>query len=127
MLLHKEHRGGVAVLLLRTNRLTVEDAADLKSRLAACFAAGHKLQVLDFTAVQFVDSSGLGALISSLKLVSTEGEIAVCSLQGPVRSLFKLTRMDRVFRIFENADDAVAALEGLTGKQEAGSNDAPQD
>jgi anti-sigma B factor antagonist len=60
--------------------------------------------------VRFIDSSGLGAIVSMLKLIGREGDLVLCGVTDPVMSLFKLTRMDRVFQMFPSEHDALAAL-----------------
>ncbi|MFW5662112.1 MAG: STAS domain-containing protein, partial [Bacteroidota bacterium] len=55
--------------------------------------------------IKFMDSSGLGAIITSLKLVATTGDIVLCGVEPEVLQLFKLTRMDKVFSIISCNDD----------------------
>ena len=66
--------------------------------------------VLDLSHVDFIDSSCLGALVSILKSVSGQGELVLCSVNGTIQNLFKLTRMDRVFSIKETRQDALNLL-----------------
>jgi anti-sigma B factor antagonist len=68
--------------------------------------------VVDLGAVEFVDSSGLGALVALLKQLSGRGELVICGARETVMSMFKLTRLDKVFQIVATQDDAVAALAG---------------
>ena len=81
-----------------------------KAHLAEYMTNGNRSMVLDLAAVTFIDSSGLGALVSSLKSMGTDGDLVVSGARGAVASVFKLTRMDKVFRMYENNDIAVAAL-----------------
>ena len=71
---------------------------------------GHHVIVLDLAAVRFMDSSGLGAMVSTLKLLGRDGNLVVCGVTDPVMNLFKLTRMDRVFPMFPSESDALDAL-----------------
>jgi anti-sigma B factor antagonist len=66
--------------------------------------------VLDLGAVSFIDSSGLGALVSSLKSMGKNGDLVICGAQSAVASMFKLTRMDKVFRMYPSAQEAASAL-----------------
>jgi anti-anti-sigma factor len=53
-----------------------------------------------------MDSSGLGALVLSLKTVrSAGGKIFICSINDQIKMLFELTDMDRVFEIFNNREE----------------------
>ena len=66
--------------------------------------------MLDLGAVSFIDSSGLGALISSLKTIGSDGHLVISGACGTVATMFKLTRMDKILRVFGTTDEAVAAL-----------------
>jgi anti-anti-sigma factor len=68
----------------------------------------EKAQVIliDFRNVTFMDSSGLGALVLSLKTVRAAGaQLFLCSINDQIQMLFELTSMDRVFEIFENREE----------------------
>ncbi len=67
--------------------------------------------VFDMSGVKFVDSSGLGAMISCQRMLkAAHGEFRLCSMSVPVRALFDLMRMQRVFRIHANREEAVQAF-----------------
>lgn len=69
-------------------------------------ATGKEIILIDLKDITFVDSSGLGALVSVLKKVrAAERRMYVCSVNDQVRMLFELTSMDRVFQIFKDKDD----------------------
>ena len=69
--------------------------------------------VVNLDDVTFMDSSGLSTLLVGLKRSREQkGDLRLCGLQAPVRMVFELTRMDRVFEIFINEDDAVQAFAG---------------
>ena len=61
--------------------------------------------VLDLSSVAFMDSSGLGALISSLKQLNSQGSIVLVGLQPNVKGLMTLTRMDRLFPQYETLEE----------------------
>jgi anti-anti-sigma factor len=61
--------------------------------------------------VTFMDSTGLGALVSALKAARrANGDISIIAPSPQVQKLFKLTAMDRVFRIFQSRDEALQQL-----------------
>jgi anti-sigma B factor antagonist len=69
--------------------------------------------VIDFKNVDFMDSSGLGALVLSLKTVRTAGaKLFLCSINEQIKMLFELTNMDRVFEIFSNREELQEKLLG---------------
>jgi anti-sigma B factor antagonist len=62
--------------------------------------------LIDFKDVKFMDSSGLGALILSLKTVRSAGiKMVLCSINDQIRMLFELTSMDRVFEIYPSREE----------------------
>ena len=78
-------------------------ADDFRTSVADIVDAGNTQLVLDLCEVKFLDSSGLGAIVSIRKMVGNEGGMVLCGLTGQVRSVFRLTRMDTIFDIFEDA------------------------
>lgn len=100
----------VLVLELREAALDVKNVREFRD--AAHVLIQDKPQVvLDMTGVGFVDSSGLGALISCLRHVrGSQGDMKLCAMSKPVRALFELTRMHRVFNIIETRDEAVRSF-----------------
>ncbi|MEO1790689.1 MAG: STAS domain-containing protein [Cyanobacteria bacterium J06629_19] len=80
-------------------------AEELRAQVNQALAAGAKTLLMDLKETTFVDSSGLGTLVSVLKKVrSQDCEMYVCSINPQVKMLFELTSMDRVFEIFEDAE-----------------------
>ncbi len=67
---------------------------------------GADIVLIDLQDVTFMNSSGLGALVSILKNVRSAGsELFICSLSEQVKIIFQLTKMDRVFKIFATRDE----------------------
>jgi len=66
--------------------------------------------VVDLSGVTYIDSAGLAALIEGMQKVEAYGgKFALAGLQETVRSIFEISRLDQVFRIFPDADAALAA------------------
>ena len=102
--------GQVLVAKVLDARIAADVAPRFKQHLADFISGGNRSIVLDLGAVTFIDSSGLGALVSSLKTMGQQGDLVVSGARGPVASMFKLTRMDKVFRMFPSNEEAVTAL-----------------
>lgn len=102
--------GNILVAKVLEGRIVADVAPRFKSQLAEYVSQGNRSIVLDLGSVNFIDSSGLGALVSSLKSMGKDGDLVVSGAQGSVAGMFQLTRMDKVFRMYENSDAAVAAL-----------------
>ena len=66
--------------------------------------------VLDLSKVEFIDSSGLGALVACLRQAhAIGGDIKLSGLGKSARALFELVRMHRVFEVFNDSDEAVSS------------------
>lgn len=108
MNLKTEAHAAVMVILVREERLDAHNSDELKIEMNRLFESGTKDLLVDLKEVRFVDSSGLGVLISGYKNASTrQGSIKLCSLQAQVKSMFELTRLHRVFDIYKTVDEAL--------------------
>jgi anti-sigma B factor antagonist len=112
---------GVTVVNLKGQRMDAAVAPLFKGHMVDLIQQGHKRFVINLEIVDFMDSSGLASLMSSMKALGGAGEIAVCCLGDKVRKLFAITRLDRgVFRIFAATAEAVAALAPASSPTEVG-------
>jgi anti-sigma B factor antagonist len=102
--------GKVLVAKVLDTRIAADVAPRFKAHLGEFISTGNRSIVVDLTAVTFIDSSGLGALISTLKTMGDDGDLVISGARAAVASIFKLTRMDKVFRMYDTPDAAVAAL-----------------
>lgn len=96
----------VAQVQLAEANLTEADA--FKAKLISVIDEGHKHIIIDFSQVVYVDSSFLGALVSSLKYALSRGaDISVAHLNKDITNLFTLIRMDKVFRIYKTLPESL--------------------
>jgi anti-sigma B factor antagonist len=102
--------GSNIVLEVLENRLGADKAVAFKDAVGRHLAADPVSLVLDLSKVEFIDSSGLGAILSILKRMPKGCELVLCGTTDPVTSMFKLTRLDRVFTMKKTVDEAVSAL-----------------
>lgn len=102
--------GDLLVVTPLEKRLDASAAADFKGKIVDWINAGHNRIVLDLSRVDFIDSSGLGAIVSCLKTLGGNGDLVLCRIKETVLSLFQLTRMNRVFLIFATEAEALQAL-----------------
>ena len=99
--------GQLAVIEL-SGGLAAREAPAVKEALLDVLESGAKKLVVDMEAVSFIDSSGLAALVSTLLSArSNEADVALCGLTPAVRSVLELTRLHRVFNVYEDATAAV--------------------
>jgi anti-sigma B factor antagonist len=71
--------------------------------------------LLDLSEVEFLDSSGLGAVVAARKLLGQNHHLALAGLQPAVEKVLRLTHMDRVFPIYPTADAFVSEMSGGDG------------
>lgn len=101
---------GVMVISLGEKRLDSRMAVGFKDKVSDLIENGNRLIVLNLSAVDFIDSSGIGCLVTCLKLLGSKGKIVIWGLKPAVESMFKLTRMDRVFTLCATEDEALQAI-----------------
>ncbi|MBK1634273.1 STAS domain-containing protein [Rhodovulum adriaticum] len=83
-------------------------AIRFKERMREVAIGGPSRVVLDLGQVTFLDSSGLGAVVAVMKLLAPGQRLELCCLTPTVAKVFRLTRMDRVFTIHDDAGAAFA-------------------
>lgn len=78
----------------------VDEVANFRVKINSLISEGHKDYVFNFSQCDFIDSTGLGALVSVYKKCAEKGgSVKLESLKPEVEKLFKLTRLDKVFEI----------------------------
>ncbi len=98
---------GVTVVAVKAEFLDASNSRDFKERMNALLP-GVKHLLLDLSQVQFIDSTGLAALLTCLKQLSVcSGDMKICSITSPVRALFELVKMGRIVEILKTRDDAL--------------------
>jgi anti-sigma B factor antagonist len=104
--------GNVAIAVIPVDELDASNAGDLKRDIAPILEANTRL-VIDLSHLRFVDSSGLGAMLSCLRQVTAKGgNLKLCGMSKQVRTTFELVRMHRIFDIFPTREEAVRAFQG---------------
>lgn len=101
---------GIALLKVTAGRLDASIAPDLKQEVSGIIDGGTSRIMLDLDAVQFMDSSGLGAVISSFKLTGQKGDFVICNMNEAVMEIFTLTHMDRLFEIYPSVDEGLQKM-----------------
>ncbi|MBN2139509.1 MAG: STAS domain-containing protein [Desulfovibrionaceae bacterium] len=101
---------GELVLAVEGKRLDAENASLFKTRLMEICRAGDSLPIVDISEVAFIDSTGLGALLSCHKALEDRGGLVLACPGQEVARLFALTRMNRVMGVFASVDQAVASV-----------------
>ena len=100
---------GIAVIR-SAGRLNMASAPQLRAVVSECAAGGRSRIVVDLSAITFMDSSGLGALIGGLKTARQRGgDLRIASPTEQVATVLGLTNLDRVLRPYASVEDAIDA------------------
>lgn len=103
---------GVQVISVRASRIDSAGAIRFKDAVRAAVDEEAPRVVLDLGQVGFVDSSGLGAIVAVMKFLGPERKLDLAALTPDVDKVFRLTRMDMVFGIYEDVDSATRRAAG---------------
>jgi len=99
------------IVLQPEGRLDLQRGKILEQQLTGLVPQRQALWVIDLAKVDFMDSSGLVALITGLKAArKCDCRLVLCNVQAPVQLIFELTRLDSVFEIFESYDVLLSAV-----------------
>lgn len=105
---------GATIVRPTTDRLDIEVAGEFRTMLLSLIDQGHRHLVVDLKDVMFIDSSGLGALVSALKTIkrgSGSGDVRLARVQPPVVSLLEIIRLNRVFTSYPTVEQAIQSYE----------------
>ncbi len=94
-----EDRGDARVIAAQAPRLDAAGVLAFKDRFREAASGAKERVILDLTAVNFLDSSGLGAIVAVRKLLAEGVALELAGLTPAVERVFRLTRMDSVFTI----------------------------
>ncbi len=101
---------GVTVVKV-AGQLIVANRHELKQLVTDAVEQGARKFVVDFSDTGYIDSSGLGVLVSlSRKLRDEGGDLRLAGLNADLVSLFELTKLDGLFNITDSVDEAVAGF-----------------
>lgn len=100
-------RVGQACIVVLKGEVDVYTSPRLKQELVEAVDAGCVNMVVDLRRLEFIDSSGLGVLVGGLRRVKEKGGTLrlVCDKES-ILKVFRITGLDRVFAVFDNAEDA---------------------
>lgn len=100
---------GYIALKTTINEADLNNSEKFKAELIALLDQYHKKTILDMSSIGYMDSSFLGALVSSLKhAIAIKTDILLTGLRPDIHNLFTLIRLDKVFKIYKNLNDAIA-------------------
>jgi anti-sigma B factor antagonist len=105
-----QQQGDVTVIEVE-GQLIVGNRQELKQKVLDELEAGGRKFLIDFSHTGYIDSSGLGVLVSlSKKIRERGGELRLAHLNDDLRTLFELTKLDTLFRIADDRHQALASF-----------------
>ena len=104
----------VTVVRPEGERLDIAVASDFRNALLELIENGRRNLVVNLQGVSFIDSSGLGALVSALKTLKAnggKGDVRLAEVQEPVVALLEIIRLNRVFSTYPSVEKAVQSYD----------------
>lgn len=98
------------IVSVQDSRIDAAVAIGFKDAMRVQTDSGPPTVILDLSRVEFIDSSGLGAIVAAMKHMGADRKLALAGLTPTVQKVFQLTRMDSVFSVFPTLDGAFAEL-----------------
>lgn len=111
--------GDVVVLALKGNLMGDPETSEFRDKIKGLVRDGFLKVVLDVSKIKWINSSGLGAMISALATVnSSGGDMRIANVTEKINSLFMITQLIKVFKSFETIERAVASflVDPISGK-----------
>lgn len=104
--LKEETKGKIIAFISDTNRFTASNAPDVKEPLTEALKTDGVQLTLNLKNIKFIDSTGIGVLISALKAAKQNNSaFRLCAIQDDVLSLLKLMKLDQIFDISVSEED----------------------
>lgn len=117
MQIKEKIENGVAVLTLKGDLLGEPDTTSIRDKIHSLVSDEVKNVVMDLGGVNYMNSSGLGALISALTTVrNSGGDLRLARVGGKVQNLFVMTQLVKVFDTYETLDRALVSFQARTKK-----------
>jgi anti-sigma B factor antagonist len=111
MQIHAEPIDPEKAVLRPAGRMDVESSPAVRQAILDLAGQGILLLVVDLTQVEFMDSSGLSALVSGMKaLRKAGGGLGICHANAQIRTAPRLTMLDRVFPIHDTVEQAFEGM-----------------
>ncbi|MDN5787514.1 STAS domain-containing protein [Pseudorhodobacter sp.] len=102
-----DKRDDLLVVTVEGDRIDAAGAIEFKERMREAIETESERVILDLSNVVFLDSSGLGAVVAVMKLLSPARKLELSGLTPTVAKVFRLTRMDSVFLIHPTLTDGL--------------------
>ena len=105
-----ENNNYITVNIIDSTKIELQNSKDFKAEMFNIInEQGFHRIILDLNNIEFIDSAGLGSLVSIFKQTRghQDGKLVIINLSGHPKKLFKVTNMDRLFVVADSIDDAI--------------------
>ena len=103
-----EEHGDLLIVHVCSSRIDASKAPEFKQEITSRIESGHTKLLLDFSMIDFIDSTGLGALVACMRRLGSREKLSIVGAKGAVSRLFAITRMDQVFALYPTMATALA-------------------
>lgn len=110
MEINKREKNGIVILDIN-GEIDLYNAPDIKDNIKVLIDEGKRQIIINLEKVSYIDSSGIGVLISSLSnLKKVGGALKIINVYASVKKVFELTKLTSFFDIFDGEDEAIASF-----------------
>ena len=103
----QQEKNGVSIFHIR-GEINIDNVSGLKKIFQELIDKKPGGVLLNFSQVGYIDSMGISSLIElAKKLREVEGQLAFCDLSPKIRSIFSITRIDKMFNLYDSEQEAL--------------------
>ena len=107
MEIQQRNSGDVEIIAIE-GEIDLYNAPEIKKLVQKMISEGKVKVIIDFDKVSYIDSSGIGAMISSLSNLKKQGGmLKILNIHDSVKKVFELTKLTSFFKIFQDEQEAV--------------------
>jgi len=104
----KEEKASDEVICVPEGEINISNSPELRKAFDSIIKRNEKKVLVDFSGVPYIDSSGLATLVEMFqRLKKIGGRLRFNSMESKVKSIFELTKLHRLFEIFEDRNSAL--------------------
>jgi len=104
-------KNGITILHLSGKIMGGPEATEINEKINQLIDSDNKNIIIDLVSVDWMNSSGLGILIGAVTVLkNSNGCLCLINVSDRIKNLLKITKLDTVFNIYENFDEAASAI-----------------
>jgi anti-sigma B factor antagonist len=105
-----ERQTGAITILTLAGKLTSDDSGQLKGKVVSLMDAGKTQIILNLAAVTYIDSSGLGEMVSCHTTAKQKGAVKLANMGKRIQDLLVMTKLMMVFDVYDSENEAIASF-----------------